>query len=196
MPSDPSFDDLMARLRSGDDGAANKVFERFAGKLIALAYHKLDARIRQKLDPEDIVQSVFRSFFGHQKAGDLPGPGSWGNLWSLLVMKTAGKCRAQTRHFHAQRRDVRKEVPLTASNESAIGLEICDREPTPEEAAVLAEMIEELLKEFEGRPGDVLLLLLADYPAAEIRDRIGCTERTVYRTYKNVKEWLDGRAEG
>jgi DNA-directed RNA polymerase specialized sigma24 family protein len=74
-------------------------------------------------------------------------------------------------------------------------LEICDREPTPEEAAVLAEMIEELLKEFEGRPGDILLLLLADYPAGEISRRIGCTERTVYRTYKNVKEWLNRRAE-
>jgi RNA polymerase sigma factor (sigma-70 family) len=195
MPSDLSFDDLMARLRSGDDEAASKVFERFASELIALAYQKLDARIRQKLDPEDIVQSVFRSFFGHQRAGDLRGLGSWDNLWSLLVLMTARKCHRQRRHFHAHCRDVRKEVPLTPSNESAIDLEICDREATPDDAAALIEMSDGLLNEFEGRSRDILLLRFANYSPEEISTRVGCTERTVHRIYRRIKEWLDRYAD-
>jgi len=195
MPSDPSFSDLMARLRLGDDEAANKVFQRFAGRLIALAYRKLDARIRQKLDAEDVVQSVFRSFFGHRAAGELGGLESWHDLWGLLIVMTVRKCHREERRFYAERRDVRREVRLTAlADESGAGWEICDREPTPAEGAALAETINELFQEFEGRPGEILPLLLADHTAPEISFRIGCTERTVYRNYKHVEEWLRCRA--
>jgi len=196
MPSDVSFSDLMARLRSGDNEAANRVFYRFASQLIALACGKLDARTRQKLDPEDVVQSVFRSFFRRQAAGEFAGIGSWDNLWSLLVLMTLHKCRGQQDRFYAARRDVRKEVRLSPTNDSAAGWKICDREPTPDEAAVLAETIGELLNEFDGRPGNILVLLLEDYSAREISRQVGCTERTVFRNFKRMKEWLGRRAEG
>jgi len=197
MPSDPSFSDLMARLQSGDNEAASKVFHRFASQLIALAYEKLDARTRQKLDAEDVVQSVFRSFFRHQAAGEFARLESWGNLSSLLVLMTLRKCHRQRVRFHAQRRDVRKEVRLAPTKDSATGWDICDRdrEPTPDEAAMLAETIDELLKEFKGRTLQILLLLWADYSAREISFRIGCTERTVHRIYGHVKQWLARRAD-
>ena len=116
---------------------------------------------------------------------------------------TLRKCHGQRRHFHADCRDVRKEVRLTSGvrgqgtgvRSQAAGWEICDREPTPDEAAVLAETIDQLLKEFEGRTLDILLLLWADYSPREISSRIGCTERTVHRIYKYVKEWLARRAD-
>ncbi len=191
MPSDPSFADLMARLQSGDNEAASKLFHRFANQLIALAHERLDARIRQKLDAEDVIQSVFRSFFGHQAAGELAGLGSWDSLWGLLVVMTLRKCRWQRIRFHADCRDVRREVRLTPfANESGTGWEICDREPTPAEGAVLAETVDELLQEFAGRTQQILVLLLQGYSAEEISCQIGCSERTVYRAYKHVKEWL------
>jgi DNA-directed RNA polymerase specialized sigma24 family protein len=46
-----------------DEQAARENFDRFARRLIGLARTRLDRRIRQKIDPEDVVQSVFRSFF-------------------------------------------------------------------------------------------------------------------------------------
>src|SRR5437868_8199770 len=82
-----SFVELAARLHAGDQGAATEVFRRFAGRLIALARTKLDIRIRRKEDPEDVVQSVYRSFFGRYQAGqyDLA---TWEALWSLLTVIT------------------------------------------------------------------------------------------------------------
>jgi hypothetical protein len=154
-----SFADLVARLHAGDGEAASTVFHRFARRLIVLANQRLNTSLRQKADAEDITQSVFRSFFAHQAAGEFVNFESWNSLWSLLVLMTLRKCRRQRRLFYADRRDVRREVPLTLANEQEAS-ERYDREPTPDEAAVLTEMVEELVKQFMGRPLHILALYL------------------------------------
>src|SRR5215831_17907684 len=143
MPSDASFANLMARLQSGDHDAASKVFNRFAKQLIVLAHKQLDPQLRQKVDAEDVTQSVFRSFFAHQAAGELAGLGSWDGLWGMLVVMTLRKCRRQSTFFHAVCRDVLREVSFTPNaDESSARWDPCDREPTPDEAAVLRETVE------------------------------------------------------
>lgn len=64
-----SFQALLARLREGDEGAAELVFGQFAHRFLGLAARKLDLVIRAKVEPADIVQSVFRSFFVRQQDG-------------------------------------------------------------------------------------------------------------------------------
>ena len=49
MADAASFDDLMARLRAGDQQAASEVHAQFAGRLIALARSRLDSRQQQIL---------------------------------------------------------------------------------------------------------------------------------------------------
>src|SRR5438552_2680938 len=86
-----SFPDLMARLRAGDADAAARVFERFAHRLAALAQVHLDGRTRRLVDPEDVLQSVFRSFFARHADGQLD-LADWDGLWALLVVLTLRKC--------------------------------------------------------------------------------------------------------
>ncbi len=109
MTAEPSFDDLMARLRAGDQAAASQLFHRFACRLIGLARGRLDALVRQKVDPEDVVQSVFKSFFLRHASGqwDL---GGWDGLWALLTVLTVRKCGRHAVHYRAGRRDVRREA--------------------------------------------------------------------------------------
>jgi len=56
MTTKPSFDELMSRLRQGDNEAARQLFERFADRLIALARQQLSAQLRGRIDPEDVIQ--------------------------------------------------------------------------------------------------------------------------------------------
>ena len=54
---------LLERFRGGDDLAAAEIFNRYFGRLTALARSRLSPRLARRTDPEDIVLSVYRSFF-------------------------------------------------------------------------------------------------------------------------------------
>src|SRR5262245_56639439 len=179
----------MARLRAGQNDAAAQVFDRFAGHLVALARKHLDAQVLQKVDPEDVLQSVFRSFFGRYPSGQLRGFASWDNLWAMLVVITLRKCGRQMDYFHAACRDVRREVagPPDPDGSALAGA----GEPTPSEAAMLTETVERLMGCLDGQHRDILALRLQGHPPPEISSLLGCTERTVYRVLERVKLWLE-----
>jgi RNA polymerase sigma-70 factor (ECF subfamily) len=193
MASDPSFADVMARLRAGQNDAATQVFNRFASRLLTLARKQLDPLVLQKVDPEDVVQSVFRSFFVHNISGRFGEFESWDNLWGMLVVLTQWKCGRRMDYFHAACRDVDREVSaeVPARDESYADLGVRDDEPTPAEAAMLTDTVERLMKCLEGSHREVLTLSLQGYAPAEISGQLGCTERTVYRVLERVKQWLE-----
>jgi RNA polymerase sigma-70 factor, ECF subfamily len=187
----PSFTDWMARLRAGDDEAATQVFNRFSARLIELARARLGGRMRQKMDPEDLLQSVFQSFFTRFAAGKMEGLQGWDNLWAMLVVITIRKCGRRIDYFHAGRRDVRREESVQPpSDGSEVNWDPSAVEPTPLEAAQLAEMVEQLLSSFEGRHREILSLSLQGHSVPEISERVGCTERTVYRVLERANDWL------
>jgi RNA polymerase sigma-70 factor (ECF subfamily) len=192
VSQDHSFDDLMVRLRTGDNDAAALVFNRFAGQLIALAQRRLDHRVRRKLDAEDVLQSVFRSFFARQAADQMDDLETWDNLWAMLVVITLRKCGRRVDHFHAACRDVQREVGLQPpADRSGAGWEVASGEPTPEEAALLTDTVESILCRLDGRHREIFSLTLQGYTAPEVSAAVGCTERTVYRVLERVKDWLE-----
>src|SRR3954465_727650 len=114
--SDDTFARLMARLRSGEDAAAREVFERFAGRLVALARGRFNRLLARKVDPEDVVQSAFKSFFVRHREGKLE-VGDCGGLWNLLTLITLRKCADRAEYFLAERRDAAREVTGSASGD-------------------------------------------------------------------------------
>jgi RNA polymerase sigma-70 factor (ECF subfamily) len=193
VPQDRSFDELMARLRAGDEDAAAHVFRRFAGRLVALARTRLDAAVRRKVGAEDVMQSVYRSFFRRHAEGqfdhfELDG---WDGLWGLLARITLRKCGRRIEHFRAACRDVRREAAGEPSSDCAGGgWAALAREPTPPEAAMLAEAVEGLMASLEGRNRDIVSLALQGYTAAEISAQLRRPERTVYLVLGRVKDRL------
>jgi RNA polymerase sigma-70 factor (ECF subfamily) len=191
MSTDESFEALMQRLRAGEEAAAAQLFQRFAGRLIALARSRLDKQVRQKLDPEDVLQSVFKSFFSRQRQGDWD-LANWDSLWSVLAQMTIRKCGRRAVYYHGQRRDVRRETaPRSDEQDSGFFREALDREPTPEEAAMLADSIEQLLRELEGYHRDIVQLSLQGCSIAQIAAETGVTERSVQRVLKRVRERIE-----
>ena len=188
MSSTSSFAQLMMRLRAGDQPAATEVFHRFAERLIALARTRLDRRLRQKVDPEDVLQSVYKSFFRRYSQGDFE-LADWDGLWSLLTVLTVRKCGRWRERFRAECRDVERETSLAAPCDAA-GWDLLDREPTPAEAAVLTDTLEHLLQHLEERDRDIVSLTLQGYPVAEVARQLDRPERTVFRVLEHVKKRL------
>jgi len=196
MSAHPSFDNLMAQLRDGQNEAAAQVFQRYANRLIELARRQLDPKLLQKVDPEDVMQSVFRSFLIRNAAGQFAEFQSWENIWAMLVVMTQRKCGRRTDYFHTARRDVRRELPASMPGQDSSGnLGLTAEEPTPSEAAMLTETIEQLMSELPARQRDIVTLSLQGYQPAEISTQLRCTERTVYRALERVKDWLESMQE-
>jgi RNA polymerase sigma-70 factor (ECF subfamily) len=192
MSRGESFEDLLARLRAGDDDAATEVFNRFARRLIGLAHARLDQQVKRKADPEDVVQSVYKSFFVRFAEGQFDLK-SWDSLWSLLTVLTVRKCGQHIDYFHAARRDVRGEVPMSpgpAGDDARTPWEAIDRDPTPAEAAVLTELVEQVQRGLEPRHRAIVSLALQGHGPAEVSAQLGCSERTVRRVLERVREWL------
>jgi RNA polymerase sigma-70 factor (ECF subfamily) len=180
MSADPSFAEVMARLRADSNSAAALLWQRFGQRLIALARSRLDARLRQKLDPEDVVQSVFKSFFLRYAEGQLD-LSDWDSLWALLTVITVRKCGRWQEYFRAGRRRLDAEVSLQPAADDSGGWEALADEPSPSEVAMLTETVEGLLRGLEGRDRDIATLALQGYNAAEISSQLNRPERTVYR---------------
>jgi RNA polymerase sigma-70 factor (ECF subfamily) len=186
----PSFDHLIARLREGDDEAAEEIFRRFAHRLVLLARSRLDRRVQGKLDPEDVLQSVFRSFFVRLADGQFDLK-DWDNLWSLLVRITLRKCGRQIAALRVARRDYRRELtPLGSTVSSRDGWEGLAREPDPEEAATLADTVEWVLKGLDAKQQEIVVLRLQGHLVSEISQTVGRTERTVHRVLAHVRNAL------
>ena len=196
MHAEDSFADLMVRLRDGDPEAARQVFNRFARRLIALARGRLEARLREKVEPEDVLQSAYRSFFCRYADGQFELH-DWDSLWALLTTITLRKCGRWTDHYHAARRDISREiVPCAAVDDSESGWQALTREPSPDEGALLAETVEGLLRGQEGRDRDIVSLALVGYKAREISAQLNRPPRTVYRVLERVKKRLQRLRDG
>jgi RNA polymerase sigma-70 factor (ECF subfamily) len=189
MSDDHSFERLMVELQGGDGDAARRLFAHFADRLIGLAHRRLDRRVRPKVEAEDVVQSVFKSFFKGQGEGrfDLSG---WDNLWGLLVCITLRKCVRTNQRFRGPRRDVQREASPSAADERDSRWEGLSREPTAEEAAVLAETLEQILLGLPEREKPVCQLRLQGSTLPEISAQVGLTEYTVQGILKKIRKRL------
>jgi RNA polymerase sigma factor (sigma-70 family) len=186
----PSFLDLLQRLEKGDADAAALVFERYAARLIGLARRRLDERVRSKVDADDVVNSVIRTFCRRtaERPFDLDGPDS---LWALLVEITLRKCGHWNRHFRTRKRDVRREQMPTSADDSACNDEPLDTSgPGPEDEAILRETVERLLNRLDERTRIVCEMRLQGHEIREIAVALQCSEATIHRKIRTIKDRL------
>jgi RNA polymerase sigma-70 factor (ECF subfamily) len=191
MRDDSSFIDCMNRFRAGDAEAADRLFKRFARRLIGLARTRLKDALGCKEDPEEVVQSAYRSFFRRHARGEF-NMSCWEDLWGLLTRITLCKCWNRLDFYHADRRDVRREVRLEEDAQTANRCRmLLDREPTPLQAALLTETLEELLRGLDDDEHLILTLSLQGHGIEEISDRVGLAERTVKRVRQLARKRLE-----
>jgi RNA polymerase sigma-70 factor (ECF subfamily) len=185
------FSSVERRLQAGDEAAAREVFERYSKRLIHLARSRMGGRLQSKIDPEDVVQSAFRSFFQRQRDGQFSLP-TWDSMWGLLIRITLRKCGRNLEHFTAAKRDVRQDAAAPGDADASwSSWAAIDRAPTADEAAQLRETIGLLMAGMDD-PGErtTFAMRLEGCKVQEIADRLGCTERTVQRKLDRIKRTL------
>lgn len=141
--SDPSFGDLITRVRAGDDAAATDLVRRYEPEIRREVRFLLrDPFLRRSFDSMDICQSVMGSFFLRAALGeyDIDRPE---DLIRLLISMTRNKVVDATRRQRAQRRDHRRATSLDAVDIEAV---------TPSPSKVVEHR--ELLSALRGKLND------------------------------------------
>lgn len=190
MPADESRN-LADRWRRGDQQAAQELCLRYAKRLIALARRRLPASLSPRVDPEDVVQSVYRSFFEAARSEQFDVERG-GDLWALLVAITLHKLRDQVKRQTRDKRSIDRERTF-GSEDSLLGLQahLRSREPAPLEAVALVEQVEQLMRRLPPMSRRVLELRLQGHNHEEIAADIGRSQRTVLRLLNEIRRQLE-----
>jgi RNA polymerase sigma-70 factor (ECF subfamily) len=189
--ADEASADLVARWRNGDQDAAHELFQRYANRLIGLARSRISAKLAPRIDPEDVVQSAYRSFFIDTRDGRFDVKNG-GDLWQLLVTITLHKLQRQVQRFTAQKRAVGREQNF-GSEDSLHGIqaEVLRDDPSPVDAVALVDEVEALMRRLDPEQRRYLELRLKGCKLDEIAAELGCTERTVRRNLEQIKQQLE-----
>jgi RNA polymerase sigma factor (sigma-70 family) len=182
---------LLARWREGDQQAATELFQRYAERLVALANRRLSAKLTARVAPEDVVQSVYCSFFTGARDGRYVLQES-GDLWRLLVTITLHKVQHQFKRHNSGKRAVGMEQPLRDADGSLLlPPEFLVNDPSPEESVALTELLDRVMAELDPLQRRIVELRLQGYNLGEIAEQTGRTRPTVRRVLDRVKQQLE-----
>ena len=187
------LDELSAVLKGsklGDSEAETKLYETFVARLVRLASSRINERFRAKIEPEEIVQSVFVSFFRRHKQGDFSFDG-WNDLWALLVKITVRKCSKKVDNFLAAKRDVSRELPGKVSSTHDSSVNIVSEEPSPQDIAIFNETLDQLFDQLPESLQTIVCLRLKGLSNMEISQKVNRSERTIYRSLNQVRDILE-----
>lgn len=182
-------DDLIERCRTGDQDAARVLFDAYVERLLPLARRRISQRLASRVDAEDIVQSVFRTFFARLK-DDQFELANQDDLFRLLVRITVHKTLRQIAHHKAAKRDPGLE---TGQNESAHEqlLQILASEPTPEATVTLLDQLEHFMQQMPEGDRQILTLRMEGFSTEEIAQKTGSYDRKIRRVLERIRDLAD-----
>jgi RNA polymerase sigma-70 factor (ECF subfamily) len=182
---DSTSDGSLLRLyRHGDQDAAQRLYKRYAHRLRALARKQKSPELARRVDDDDIVQSVFGSFFRKVKLGVYNAPAGE-ELWHLFMVLTLNKVRSKGVYHRAAKRDVRVTSGAEGIDRSANAL------ATDSQACDLLRMaIDEALERLPKEHEQVIRLRMEGHEVGEIARAIVRSKRSVERILQEGRDRL------
>jgi RNA polymerase sigma-70 factor, ECF subfamily len=176
--------ELINLWREGDQEAARQIYDRYIEKLLPLARRRLGRRIIGRIDAEDVLQSVFRTFFQRARAGHFQVEDEH-DLCKLLVRITVHKTLRRIAAETAAKRDPHREIGGAESQDRLV--ELLGREPTPDEAIEFLDQLEHLLRELRPQEREILQLRLQGCTNEEVAKKLGTYDRSIRRTMERIR---------
>jgi RNA polymerase sigma-70 factor (ECF subfamily) len=170
---------IFQRYQAREPAAAEEIYRRYAQRLAALAERQIGDRLRRHVGPDDIVQSVFRTFFRRADNGEFQIDHS-NSLWNLLVTITLHKIRKKGR---------KRELNIA----EGVPAEDLAHDPDPQEANVLLDELEFVLAGRKSPEPEIVRLCLQGYSSTEIAQQLGTSRWTVRRVLDRVGKVLERR---
>jgi RNA polymerase sigma-70 factor (ECF subfamily) len=179
-PAEITDRSLLRRLRVGSQDAATQLYLRYAARLRQISRARCSPDLAARVDSDDIVQSVFRTFFRRASRGEYDVPDGE-DLWNLLLVIGLNKIQTVGQFHRAAKRDVR------ASKGNAL-LEFVGGEPDATALTILRMSIDEMLDEMSPSHRDIIRLRIEGHEVAEIAGRVRRSKRSVERVLQQIRK--------
>ena len=173
---------LLELYRLGDQHAAIAIYSRYASRLRALAAAQCAEDLRVRFDPEDIVQSVFRTFFAQLGEGSYDVP-EGEELWGLLFVMALHKIRNQANYHRAAKRDIGQTVNGSALEKQRFASDESSLQ-------FLLMLIDDELKDYPPVNRTIVRMRIEGYDINEIVQESGRSRRTVERVLQDFRKKL------
>ena len=185
MADAPGEDVLVSRWRAGDQDAARLIFERYVAQLLALASRRISQRLASRVDPEDIVQSVFRTFFHRAREGQfqIDDPD---DLCKLLARITVHKTLRQIAFHKRAKRNACLETGQ-GDDDADHMMSLLASEPTPEDTVALYDQMDHFLGQLGTEDRLILQMRMEGYTNVEIAEKLDITDRKIRRLLERIR---------
>lgn len=181
---------LLRRFRLGQNDAPTQIYLRYAARIKGLATKQTGEELARRVDPEDIVQSVFRTFFRRAAQGHYDIP-QGEEIWKLLLVIALNKVRSAGVFHRAARRDIRTTKGLEPLADSP-----ADRQGNEEAFSILKMVMEDLMAGLPENQRQMIELRIEGHEIAEIAATVGRSKRSVERVLQEFRTRLGQIIEG
>jgi RNA polymerase sigma factor (sigma-70 family) len=186
MPMPPEEKVLIDLWRRGDQDAARQIVERYFDRMLLLARRRISQRLSSRVDPEDIVQSVFRTFFVRLKDGEFVFQDQ-DDLCKLLMRITLHKTLRQVAFHKAAKRNPNMETGQGDRHAEQL-MALFDREPSAEATVTFLDQLEHFLDRLEPQTRQIIEMRLQGYSNDEICKELGTYDRKIRRAVERVRD--------
>ncbi len=171
---------LLRQFRGGQVDAATELYARYATRLLELAKSRTGVELGHSVDPEDVVQSVFRTFFRRAAQGSYQVPNG-DTLWKLLMVIALNKIRSLADYHRAGKRDVRRTQPISG---------VVPADHADESLNILQITIDELTSQLHESHQQMIRMRIEGYGVDEIAIKVQRSKRTTERVLQAFREQL------
>ena len=173
---------MLSRFRNGEEDAATAIYLRYAKRLQLLARSQSGRDLAVRVDPEDVVQSVFRTFFRRAAEGHYVIPDG-DELWKLFLVIALNKVRELGEFHRAAKRDV-GQTTAWERMEDHVG----NPEKLGDQAfAVLRLTVDELLDELPESQRHMVVMRIEGHGVEQISQTTKRAKRSVERVLQKFR---------
>ncbi len=183
---------LLRRFRDGEQDAASELYLRYAKRLQALADKQTAGELAVRQGADDIIQSVFRTFFRRAAVGQydvVDGDG----LWRLFLVIALNKIRNAAEFHRAKKRDVRRTKSANPELLNALSNRSDDEHIA---LTVLQMTVDEVLQRLPENNRRLIQLRIEGHSVGEIAEQTNRAQRTVERVLQKFRELLMSEIDG
>ena len=177
------LDDLKAGPEDAQQRAQRLLFEYFYEQLCSFARRKSKGLNRAVEDEHDAVNSALGSVFNAIENEKLPKVDNRNELWSIMAAFTAWKVHAQRERQFAKKRGAGAQ-PTNLQEEAASIVPV-------DANAILSETISNVRESLDEGLRAVFDLRMTGHTNVETAVILKCTERTIERKLKKIREICD-----